>query len=278
MDTPQNIPLTAIDTTTLPRDRTFIDADAQTELQASIKQNGLRLPVELYKTNTGYTLISGYRRLLAFQSLFEITQDDQYTTIAALIHAPVGKQAALAAMVEENEIRQNLSPWERARVIVTAHETEIFDTLDAALTTLYPQISRQKRSKLRAITEVVEALDGSLIDPERLTENQLIRLAQCLRLDWGKIIFAAIAEQHDPSSTTQWNRLLPTLQEAETLVIENRSTNPNRPRRLSRPRAGISVRRERTHEGYLLYITGAQATSRLMTQVLDDIELQLGDE
>jgi hypothetical protein len=77
MEKPQNIPLTAIDTATLPRDRTFIDADAQAELQSSIQQNGLRMPIELYKTDTGYALISGFRRLIAIQSLHEITQDDQ---------------------------------------------------------------------------------------------------------------------------------------------------------------------------------------------------------
>ena len=277
MDTPQNIPLNDIDTTTLPRDRTFIDADAQAELQASITQNGLRLPIEIHPTNTGYALISGYRRLTAFQSLYETTQNTQYRTIPALIRTKTNRQNILAAMVEENEIRQNLSPWERAHIVVTAYDMEIFGTIDTALTTLYPHISRRKRAKLRAITEVVEVLDGHLIDPESLTQNQLIRLAQCIRLDWSKIIIAAIAEQRDPSSTTQWTRLLPIIQEAEMLVTENRSTNPNRPRRLIHPRAGITVRREVTREGYLLYITGKRATSALMTSVLDDIERWLED-
>ncbi len=274
----QNIPLNEIDTTTLPRDRTIIDADAQQELQTSIAQNGLRLPIEVYPIKTGYGLISGYRRLTAIQTLSETTKDSKYTTITALIRTPKNRQEALAAMVEENEVRQNLSPWERARIIITAHDAGIFDSITTALTTLYPQISRQKRSKLRAITEVIEVLDGHLIDPEQLTQNQLIRLANILRLDWGKIIIAAIDEQNDLSSTTQWNRLLPIIQEAETRLSENRSTAPNRPHRLSTPKNGINIRRECTPNGYLLHITGKHATDMLITSVLDQIELWLGEE
>jgi hypothetical protein len=43
------------------------------------------------------------------------------------------------------------------------------------------------------------------------------------------------------------------------------------------PRAGINVRRERTRYGYILHITGKRANGVLMTTVLDDIELRLGD-
>jgi len=276
MNTPQNIPLNDIDTTTLPRDRTLICADAQAELQSSIAQNGLRLPIELYKTETGYALISGYRRLMAFETLHTATDDERYKTIPALIRTPVNKQAALAAMVEENEIRQNLSPWERARITVTTQGAGLFETLDAALATLYPQISRQKRAKLRAITEVVDILDGHLIDPELLTENQLMRLAQCLRLGWTDIIITALSEQNDPSGTTQWQRLLPVMGESETLITQNRSTNPKCPRRLSRPLKGICIRREKTQDGYVLHISGRRATGALMTDVLDEIERWLG--
>jgi ParB family chromosome partitioning protein len=272
MDTPKHIPLNDIDTTTMPRDRTLICANAQAELRASISQNGLRLPVELYQTETGLALISGYRRFMAFQTLLIDTNDDRYTTIPALIRTPENRQAALAAMVEENEIRQNLSPWERARITVTTKNAGLFETLDAAIATLYPQISRQKRSKLRAITEVVDIFEGHLKDPELLTQNQLFRLAQCLRLGWVDIILTAISEQDDQTSSAQWHRLLPILQEAEILITQNRPTNPKCPRRLSYPGKGLTIRREKTRKGYLLHISGKLATSGLVDDVLDEIE------
>lgn len=226
MNTPQNIPLNDIDTTTMPRDRTLICANAQAELQASIAQNGLRLPIEVYRTETGYALISGYRRHMAFQTLLSDTDDPRYKPSPPSCAPPENRQAALAAMVEENEIRQNLSPWERARITVTTKNAGLFETLDAALATLYPHISRQKRSKLRAITEVVDTFEGHLKDPELLTENQLTRLAQCLQLGWVDIILTAISEQKDQSCSTQWQRLLPILQEAETLIAQQ---TPNAP-------------------------------------------------
>ncbi len=272
MDTPQNIPLDQINTTTMPRDRTLICANAQAELQASIAQNGLRLPIELYQTETGLALISGYRRLMAFQTLFDATHDARYKTIPALIRTPENRQAALAAMVEENEIRQNLSPWERAHITVTTRNTGLFDTLDAALATLFPHLNRQKRSKLRAIAEVVDTLDGHLKEPELLTQNQLIRLAQCLRLGWIDIILTAISEQKDHNGSTQWQRLLPILQEAETLIAQNRPTNPKCPRRLSYPGKGLTIRREKSRTGYTLHISGKLATSKLVDDVLDQFE------
>jgi len=271
MYTPQNIPLDAIDTGLLPRDRTLICADAQTELQSSIAQNGLRMPIEVYKTDTGFALISGYRRLLAFQSLHALTGNDQYTKISAVLRNPADKQAALAAMIEENEIRQNPSPWERARIAIVTTNTDVFATLDAALATLYPQISRQKRAKLRAMAEVVEGLDGQLIDPELLSENQLIRLSQILRLGWTDIVITTLGECRDKTCTDQWHRLLPVIQEAE-----NRSTNPNCPRRLSRPKNGVSIRREKTRNGYILHITGRRANGMLVTTVLEEIERWMG--
>lgn len=276
MYTPQNIPLDAITATTLPRDRTVICPQAQTELQSSIAANGLRIPIEVYKTETGHALISGYRRLLAFQTLYDATGHEKYTQIPAIIREPANQQAALADMVAENEVRQNLSPWERGQIAVTTTNTGVFDTIDAAMATLYPQITRQKRSKLRAVIEVVEALSGQLHDPELLSENQLIRLAHALRLDWAEIIIAAIGEENDNTCADQWHRLLPVLQEVEARAAQNRSTNPNHPRRLSHPKKGVYIRREETKNGYILHITGRQANDMLVTSVLEDIELMMG--
>ncbi|MDP2063238.1 MAG: hypothetical protein Q8J98_09065 [Phaeovulum sp.] len=46
----------------------------------------------------------------------------------------------------------------------------------------------------------------------------------------------------------------------------------NPPGLSSRPRQGLTIRRERTPEGYLLRFTGPEASGMMIDSVLDDIE------
>lgn len=265
------IPLDQIDPHALIRDRSLIDSAALEELKCSIAASGLRQPVEVFQTETGYGLISGYRRLAAVKGLHELTGAEKYAEIDAVLRTPADRQAAFAAMVEENDMRQDISPWERAAIAHNAVAARVFDTLDAALTAVYPNAARQKRAKLRAIADVVEALDGILTDPELISETRLLRIAAVRNLGWGELIETALLEGSDLPAA-QWDRLRPVLEEAEMLVKASRPTTPNRPRRLSRPRGNITVRRERTRSGYLLHVTGAGATGALMDDVLKEIE------
>lgn len=270
------IPTDRIDPHALPRDRSVIDRAAQDELQRSIAASGLRQPVEVFATPEGYALISGYRRLAAVQALHALTGDARWSRIDAVLRAPATLAEALAAMVEENEIRAELSSWERARIAVSAERQGHFATLDAALCGLYPHAHRTKRIRLRAVAEVVEALDGALADPESLAERRLLRIANALRLGWGELIEAALESAEAETAAAQWIALEPVLTEAETLVAEGRPTRPGRPKRLSRPYRSVTIRRERTRNGYLLRITGAGANDTLMTEVLDQIEQMFG--
>ena len=72
----------------------------------------------------------------------------------------------MTAMVEENAIRAEVSPWEQALVAVTARDRGLFDTVEAAIDALYTSLSRDKRRRLRAIAHLVEELDGPLTAPE----------------------------------------------------------------------------------------------------------------
>lgn len=270
------IPLTQIDPHALLRDRTILDPDALEELQRSIATAGLRTPVEVYETDTGYALLSGYRRLMAVKRLHDLTSAPQWAEIDAVLRTPADTQAALAAMVEENEIRQNLSPWERAAIATACVTAGTFATLDEALRTLYPHASRQKRARLRAVAEVVEALDGQLTDPETLSESRLLRLSAVLRLGWGSLIEAALSPVRGRPAPVQWDTLSPLLTEAETLAAEGRPTTPNRPKRLLRPRCGLMIRREKTRAGYLLHVTGSSATDAVVEEVLEEIERMFG--
>lgn len=268
------IPLDRIDPHAFLRDRTIIDPDALAELQAAIAASGLRNPVEVCERGDRYALISGYRRMKAVSRLHAATGDRRWAKIDAVVRDAPSTAAALAQMVEENEVRQPLSAWERARVAVAATAAGTFDNLDAALRVLYPYAARQKRARLRAAAEVVEALDGRLTDPETLTERALLRISGALRLGWGKLIEAAL--DGPEGAAAQWQALRPVLEEAETLVAEGRPTTPHRPRRLCHPAPGLTVRREKTRHGFVLHLTGRRATEALVAEVLDEVERWLG--
>ncbi|MCP3971253.1 MAG: ParB N-terminal domain-containing protein [Rhodobacteraceae bacterium] len=120
------IPLTDIDPNALPRDRTVLDETALLELQSSIVGTGLRQPIEVF-ANSGddcppFGLISGLRRFTVMQRLHQATGLAQYAGIDAILRSPDDIAAALAQMVEENDIRADLTPWERARVALDTHE------------------------------------------------------------------------------------------------------------------------------------------------------------
>ncbi|MEZ5721409.1 MAG: ParB N-terminal domain-containing protein [Paracoccaceae bacterium] len=109
----QHIPLAEIDEHALPRDRSVIDSAALDELTASIRAGGLRLPVELFATVAGYGLLSGYRRLMAFRRLEEL-HGQPYAAIPALIRPAADLLDSFARVVEENDIRQGLTPGNAA--------------------------------------------------------------------------------------------------------------------------------------------------------------------
>lgn len=102
--------------------------------------------------------------------------------------------AAMAAMIEENEMRQSLSPWERAHIIVRATDMGTFETTDAIIQTLFPHANRQKCARLRAMAEVVDLFQNTLIDPKLLTQRQLMRLSGAIRHGWTDIILTALDE------------------------------------------------------------------------------------
>ena len=113
------IPTNLIDAEALPRDRTRLDPTALTDLRLSIATHGLRTPVEVFPTESGYALISGLRRLTATRALHTLTGNPAYAQIAAAIRTPATITEALTLMVEENEVRTDLSPWEKGRILVT---------------------------------------------------------------------------------------------------------------------------------------------------------------
>jgi ParB family chromosome partitioning protein len=173
-------------------------------------------------------------------------------------------------MVTENEVREPVSPWEKAALILAAVEEAHFDTPDAAIATLFPSLPRTSRIRLRHHVQVVEALGPLLTTPQTLTTRQLDTLASAVAAGHEDLLTATLHPHTAAGAETQWTALRPVL-----LDIASEPTNPrtHRPRRLLTLRQGLTITREPTPTGWLLRFTGPQARSPgLIDDVLDKVE------
>ncbi|HUS54947.1 MAG TPA: hypothetical protein VMY41_13220 [Thermohalobaculum sp.] len=244
-ETVHHIPLAEIDGGALTRDRSGLDQDALNELRASIAASGLRMPIEIFPLTEPkvqasgppqrYGLLSGFRRLYAYQAQFEQTGQPRYATNPAFLRTRGTMAEALAAVVEENEIRAAISPWERGRIVWLAHRQEVFGTIEEAVAKLYPAANKFKRSRLRSLAHLVEELDGLLTNPESLSQQRLLRIDAAFRAGFDNVIRTALAESSLDGPATQWQILLPILTEAERPPSDT-PKRPDRPRRVYRPR------------------------------------------
>ncbi len=272
------IPLDAIDADALPRDRSATDAEAMQALIQSITATGLRQPIEVWALSTprdGRThgLISGHRRLQAFTRIRALRNGANHTEIPAFLRTPASIAAAMADMIAENELRSQISPWEKGRILLDAVGEEIFDTLDAAVKGLHPHVSPMQRTRLRAMAQVAEALNGVLTAPETLSQRQLLRIAGALNGSFEPLLITAIRECDDKRAERQWALMERVIAESEDWSRNpDPVTRPGRPLRVLRPRSGLTVRREKTPEGWSIHFTGPEAHSFLATSVMDEIE------
>jgi ParB/RepB/Spo0J family partition protein len=172
------LPLEAIVMDHLMRDRMGLYGEELDILVASIRTRGQTTPVEvtpLPDQPGRYGLISGYRRMAALQRLAE---EDPSLTVRAQIVRPETAQAAYIAMVEENEVRVDLSPYERAHMVVRALDAGLFPDQKEALQTLYEHVTRSKRSKIGALVPLVRALGDALRHPAHLSERMGLALVK----------------------------------------------------------------------------------------------------
>ena len=214
------IPIAEIDEAALTRDRTGLDAEPQTELELSIAASGLRQPIEVFplaepRDPHRYGLLSGFRRLLAFRRLLELSNQDRYTAIPAFLRERTSLAAAFASMVEENEIRAGLSPFERGLVAVRARNQGAFASIEEAIEGLYPNATRLKRSRLRALAFFAEEMDGQFTAPEKLSQSRAFRIARAINAGFGELIRTALDESSLRDPDHQWDLIEPILAEAE---------------------------------------------------------------
>jgi ParB family chromosome partitioning protein len=160
-------------------------------------------------------------------------------------------------------------------VAVAGHRHELFDSVDAAIATLYKNFSRQKQHRVRSVARVADELDGILTAPEALSLRQLLRIAAALTRNYGGLMRHALEEASDKAPEEQWRLLLPILVESETTepVEPTPTFGPEpRPRRTLEVRYNLRVRREMTRDGWSLHFTGREATGSLIEMIFDDIE------
>ncbi|WP_170416569.1 ParB/RepB/Spo0J family partition protein [Ruegeria atlantica] len=173
------LPLDLIDAEYIRRDRMVEDEEAMAELLESVRTHGLRTPIEVSREGEGFGLISGFRRLDAFKRLSKT--DGRFATIPAFVRGAGSGQGAYVSMVEENELRSNLSPYERGRIAVLAVGQGVFETTEAAVDVLFAAASKAKRSKVRSFAMVHEALGDLLQHPVALSEKAGLKLASALK-------------------------------------------------------------------------------------------------
>ena len=178
----QRLALDTIEADHLVRDRIGTDEAAMEGLIASIAAHGQRTPIEVAEIGPGrYGLISGWRRLTAIARLQD--RSGEGLGVLALVRQPRDAAEAYVAMVEENEIRLDLSHYERARIVARSVAAGVFPDTQTALRRLFAQGSRARRSKIGAFLGLVQALDGALRHPAQMGERLGLQLAQRLGTD-----------------------------------------------------------------------------------------------
>jgi ParB family transcriptional regulator, chromosome partitioning protein len=168
------LPLDRIAEDHLVRDRLTLDADEMAALKASLSARGQQTPIEVVEAGEGrYGLISGWRRVTALRELGQ-------PTVLAVVRRPEGAAEAYQAMVEENEIREPLSFWERAHVAVTAVRLGIHPDIGAAVAALFAHSPRARRSKIASFARLHEAFGEALRFPTAIPERLGLALASAL--------------------------------------------------------------------------------------------------
>ena len=157
-----------VKTSKLTRDRSANVDPEIAELKDSIQAVGLSNPIRVEKTDDGYELIQGFRRLSAFQQLADETGDPRYTRIPAAM-VPRGEPLVdlYRKMVDENLIRKDLSFGEMAQLALSYASDENVPVGDA-VSTLYASALKQKRTYIRQFARVLEALEGAIRYPEAM--------------------------------------------------------------------------------------------------------------
>ncbi len=194
--------LASIDPIALSRDRRQLQKSGEewAALKASIQARGQQTPIEVSANGSldgpAYDLISGLRRLSVLEELHQETGEDRFATVLAFVRQMPDTVPKMIAMIEENEIRQDISFFERGRICSVATAEGAFDTVETAIDTLFEPANRNRRYKIRCFVTVYEEI-GTLLDfPEQIGERLGIALAKAIREGRGGMLVSAFEHRN----------------------------------------------------------------------------------
>jgi ParB family transcriptional regulator, chromosome partitioning protein len=275
------IALDAIELDHMMRDRMVVEQSEIEELKASIRSNGLRLPIEVTALEAGrYGLISGWRRVTALQEL-QAEGLAGFDTIKAFIRPAHETGALYTAMVEENELRAQLTPYERGRIAVMAARLGAFADTEAAIETIFAAASKAKRSKIRSFAFLHEELGDMLTYPTDISERNGLRLAYALREGYGDQLRHVLISAGRSSAAYEWARLEPIVAAAE--AVERNPERGGRPRKhfdkpMGRPEPlanQITMEKVMHEDGYSIRLRGAVVDGEMIDLLMGDLRRRL---
>ncbi|MFC7704189.1 ParB/RepB/Spo0J family partition protein [Plastorhodobacter daqingensis] len=276
----RDLPLDAVFLEHLVRDRMVVSGPDMEELKTSLRLNGQRLPIEVVDLGgERYGLISGWRRVTALRAL--AAESGEPGQVRALIRPAQETAAAYAAMVEENELREQLTPYERGRIAVVAADQGAFRSPDDAVDAIFAAASKAKRSKIRSFALVHEELGDMLSFPTDLSERSGLRIAQALRLGLGPKLREALATGMGVDPAKEIAVMEPVLARADAASRE--TSRGGRPRRTAAPRApgpddriplanGVTMERVRHDDGYSIRLRGRVVDGPFIETVMRELE------
>lgn len=284
------LPLDQIDEDALIRDRMTMGEEEMLELRKSIAASGLRLPIEVFELEAPggagqrYGLLSGYRRMLATRGLLELTGADKYRKIKAIVRPRADAGSAFVSMIEENEVRENLSYFERGRIAVMAANQGAFTNTEDAVNRLFATGSKAKRSKIRSFALIFEELGDMLLFPEGLTERHGLLLASALRQGAEAQLREALSRGSPQDAEEEWAILEPAIGRLDKKLRD--PARGGRPRQAPpaagwidettlRTSSGVTIRRSSDSRGHILRLEGEVLTADLMDSLMLEIRALL---
>lgn len=203
------VPLAQIDASHMIRDRLIFDDEEMEALKSSLRTRGQQTPLEVVALDKErYGLISGYRRLMAMTALrdAQASAGGGYETIKVLVKPLETASDGYVAMVEENEIRANLSFYERARLVCEAVRIGVYPDTRVATQTLFAPAAPAKKSKILAFTRLHRALGDVLQFPVAIPEKLGLRLVGDIVEDADRLRRLKDTLRKNPAETPERER------------------------------------------------------------------------
>lgn len=210
----RRIPVAAVRTDTLPRDRMALETVSQSaemdELKASIRARGQREAIEVWVVGdesqpAEYHLKTGWRRLEALRQLYAETGEERFATaLARVTRGEQDRAGQYVAMVEENAIREDVSFAEMAHVAIAMANDPCASVASAeeAVNRLYGALHKVKRSNIRRFVELLQAVGDALPSPRDVPKNLGADVARAIQQDATSVqaLRAALSGASDAAS------------------------------------------------------------------------------